>query len=61
VLPPLFLAGVIAARNAACEYSHKYSIEHFRALARQAGLQPEGVWTDAEGLFRVHYLTAPGS
>jgi dimethylhistidine N-methyltransferase len=41
------------------EYSHKYSIERFWTLARQAGLEPGGVWTDADGLFGVHYLTAP--
>jgi dimethylhistidine N-methyltransferase len=41
------------------EYSHKYSIDGFTALARQAGLAPEAVWTDPDGLFSVHYLTAP--
>ena len=41
------------------EYSHKYSIEGFAALAERAGLEPEAVWTDAEELFSVHYLTVP--
>jgi dimethylhistidine N-methyltransferase len=50
-----------AGEHILTEYSHKYSIEHFRALARQAGLRPEGVWTDADELFSVHYLTAPVS
>jgi uncharacterized SAM-dependent methyltransferase len=50
-----------AGEHILTEYSHKYSIEHFRTLARQAGLQPEGVWTDADELFSVHYLTAPAS
>ncbi len=50
-----------AGEHIVTEYSHKYSIEHFRTLARQAGLQPEGVWTDTDGLFSVHYLTAPVS
>lgn len=40
------------------EYSHKYSIETFRQLAREAGLVPQAVWTDENDLFSVHYLTA---
>jgi dimethylhistidine N-methyltransferase len=39
------------------EYSHKYSVEEFAALARTAGLRPERAWTDAEDLFSLHYLT----
>lgn len=39
------------------EYSHKYSIEGFRQLAREAGFVPQAVWTDADDLFSVHYLT----
>ena len=39
------------------EYSHKYSIEGFTQLAREAGLTPRAVWTDADALFSVHYLT----
>jgi L-histidine Nalpha-methyltransferase len=40
------------------EYSHKYSIDGFRQLAREAGLTPQAVWTDENDLFSVHYLTA---
>jgi L-histidine N-alpha-methyltransferase len=43
------------------EYSHKYSIEGFSGLARQAGLTPEAFWTDPDELFSVHYLTVPGA
>ena len=39
------------------EYSHKYSIDGFRTLTRQAGLVPQAVWTDPDDLFSVHYLT----
>lgn len=37
------------------EYSHKYTIEGFTALARQAGLGIEATWTDADSLFSIHY------
>ncbi len=47
-----------AGEHILTEYSHKYSIERFRVLARQAGLEPEAVWTDEDRLFSVHYLTA---
>ena len=39
------------------EYSYKYTIAEFQALAIQAGFQSKCVWTDAEQLFSVHYLT----
>jgi len=39
------------------EYSHKYSVEEFRTLARQAGFAPTRAWCDAERLFSVHLLT----
>lgn len=39
------------------EYSHKYSVEDFAALARESGLQPDTVWLDENALFSVHYLT----
>ncbi len=39
------------------EYSHKYSVDEFAALARTAGLRPERAWTDARSLFSLHYLT----
>jgi L-histidine Nalpha-methyltransferase len=39
------------------EYSHKYSVEDFTALAAHAGLTAEAVWLDDDALFSVHYLT----
>jgi len=41
------------------ENSHKFSIEGLRRLARQAGFEPGPAWTDAQGLFSVHWLRAP--
>jgi dimethylhistidine N-methyltransferase len=38
------------------EYSYKYTIESFQALAREAGWTPRQVWTDADGLFSFHEL-----
>ncbi len=38
------------------EYSYKYTIEGFQALARAAGYNPEAVWTDLRRYFSVHYL-----
>lgn len=38
------------------EHSHKYDIEGFRDLARQAGWTPQRVWTDSDALFSVHEL-----
>jgi dimethylhistidine N-methyltransferase len=35
------------------ESSHKYTPEGFRALARRAGLTPEGYWADSDRLFSV--------
>ena len=40
------------------ESSHKYRIEGFRALAREAGYEPERVWTDERDYFSVHALRA---
>ena len=45
-----------AGEHIVTEYSHKYSIDGFTALARQAGLVSQAVWTDADGFFSVHYL-----
>ena len=39
------------------EYSHKYSLEEFAALADGAGLRVAKVWTDPAALFSVQYLT----
>lgn len=38
------------------EYSHKYTIDGFRQLAREAGWSSRSVWTDDERLFSVHFL-----
>jgi len=38
------------------EYSCKYSLEDFAALAARAGLAVRRVWTDAEQMFSVQYL-----
>ncbi len=40
------------------EYSHKYSIDGFQAMARDAGFEPVRVWTDERELFSVHYMEA---
>ena len=37
------------------EYSYKFSVAEFQALARRAGFKPVQCWT-GEGLFGVHYL-----
>jgi uncharacterized SAM-dependent methyltransferase len=37
------------------EYSHKYTIDGFAAMADRAGFHVEKVWTDAEELFSVQY------
>jgi len=39
------------------EYSYKYTIETFSALARTAGWQSERVWSDENRLFSVHYFS----
>lgn len=38
------------------ENSYKYSIEEMRLMACRAGFRPSEVWTDADGLFSLHYL-----
>lgn len=45
------------AERITTEYSYKYSIGEFQALARLAGFAPQVVWTDPEELFSLHYLT----
>ena len=37
------------------EYSHKYTLDGFAEMARQAGFTVEKTWTDAEQLFSVQY------
>jgi dimethylhistidine N-methyltransferase len=41
------------------EYSHKYTLAGFAALAREAGFAVDRVWTDPEALFSVQYLVRP--
>ena len=41
------------------ENSYKYTVDGFRALAREAGFTPEAVWCDAAQRFAVHWLAAP--
>jgi len=43
------------------ENSHKYDIEGFADLARQAGFQWHTAWTDPKRWFSVHYLRTPGA
>ena len=39
------------------EYSYKYSLNEFGALARNAGWEPERSWVDEGRLFSMRYLT----
>ncbi|NJO77626.1 MAG: L-histidine N(alpha)-methyltransferase [Cyanobacteria bacterium RM1_2_2] len=41
------------------EYSYKYTIPQFEALAAQAGFDTKQVWTDPNEWFSVHYLHLP--
>ncbi|HEX2200279.1 MAG TPA: L-histidine N(alpha)-methyltransferase, partial [Burkholderiales bacterium] len=38
------------------ENSYKYSVDEFRALAREAGFEGKKTWTDRKGLFALHGL-----
>ena len=38
------------------EDSHKYTIEGFHGLARDAGWSPVKVWSDRDQLFSIHFL-----
>ncbi|MBM3613426.1 MAG: L-histidine N(alpha)-methyltransferase, partial [Alphaproteobacteria bacterium] len=38
------------------ENSHKYSVEGFQAMAREAGFAPRAVWFDRARLFSLHCL-----
>ena len=40
------------------EYSYKYDLDEFAELAAAANLHVEDVWTDADQLFSVQYLSA---
>lgn len=39
------------------EYSHKYSLEGFAAIAAKSGFTVERVWTDANNWFSIQYCT----
>ena len=43
------------------EYSCKYSLEDFAALAARAGLAVKRVWTDPQRMFSVQYLVRAGA
>jgi dimethylhistidine N-methyltransferase len=38
------------------EYSYKYAVPEFRALAAQAGFRPVATWTDANDLFSLQHF-----
>jgi dimethylhistidine N-methyltransferase len=38
------------------EYSYKYTLAEFAALAVEGGFKPRAAWTDAAGRFSLHYL-----
>jgi dimethylhistidine N-methyltransferase len=42
------------------EYSHKYTLDGFRALAEASGFSVARIWTDPEALFSVQLLEAQG-
>ncbi len=39
------------------ENSHKYTLPQFRDLARKAGWETDQVWSDADDLFSLHFLS----
>ena len=43
------------------EWSYKYTIDGFRALARDAGFTPRAIWCDENRLFSLHWLEVPRS
>jgi dimethylhistidine N-methyltransferase len=47
-----------AGESICTEYSHKYDLPEFAALADAAGFDVVRVWTDPERLFSVQYLEA---
>jgi L-histidine N-alpha-methyltransferase len=42
------------------EYSHKYTVPGFAAMAAEAGFAVDRAWTDAQGWFSVQLLRAGG-
>ncbi len=47
---------LMAGESIHTENSHKYSIDGFQALTREAGLEPKCYWLDPEGQFSMHLL-----
>ncbi len=45
-----------AGESICTEHSNKFTVEGFEALARSAGMRPDGAWTDEEHLFAVLLL-----
>jgi len=43
------------------EYSHKYTLEGFAAMAKSAGFNVDKVWTDPKQLFSVQFCDRVGS
>ncbi|HKB54699.1 MAG TPA: L-histidine N(alpha)-methyltransferase [Ramlibacter sp.] len=41
------------------EYSHKFTVDGLREMARRAGFRPGPAWIDEQRLFSVHWLEAP--
>ena len=50
-----------AGQHLHTENSHKFTLEGFGGLARQAGLVPQHCWTDAGQDFAVFWLVAPAT
>jgi dimethylhistidine N-methyltransferase len=47
-----------AAGETICtEYSYKYSVEEFQALAQKAGFEPRHCWVDPDRRFSIHLLS----
>jgi dimethylhistidine N-methyltransferase len=44
-----------AGENLLTEYSHKYTLEQFRGMAKRAGFEVHTVWTDPQQFFSVQY------
>jgi dimethylhistidine N-methyltransferase len=48
-----------AGESIRTEYSYKYSVDEFQALAGKAGFQAAHCWIDPQRQFSIHYLTVP--
>ena len=55
------LASFAEGESMQVEYSCKYSLDDFAALAAKAGLEVLRVWTDPQRMFSVQYLVRTGS